>query len=190
VTRLTPASWLAVGAVAALQTAVLGWMVYDRLSLLRYGREIVVEVVPVDPRDLFRGDYVIFGYPFSQTGDIPVPASTRQGDAIYVTLKPKGGDAWEIVKADAAYPDTTEPENVVLRGLTNYVSQRDAPAGPTASLRYGIESYFVPEGTGRKLEELVRDKKIAAVIAVGKTGEAAIKALVIDGKRVVEEPLL
>jgi hypothetical protein len=36
----------------------------------------------------------------------------------------------------------------------------------------------------------VRDKKIATVIAVSSNGEAAIKALEIDGKRVVEEPLL
>jgi uncharacterized membrane-anchored protein len=190
VSRDSPLSWLALGAVAVLQTAALAWIVYGRVSLLNHGREIVVEVIPVDPRDLFRGDYVIFGYPFSQTGEVDVPDTIRQGDAVYVTLKSKGGDAWEMVNVDAAYPAAVAHGNVVLKGFASQVWKRDAAAKPTASLRYGIESYFVPEGTGRKLEELVRDKKIAAVLAVGKAGDAAIKALMIDGKRVVEEPLL
>jgi uncharacterized membrane-anchored protein len=57
-------------------------------------------------------------------------------------------------------------------------------------MRYGIESYFVPEGTGRPLEQQVRDKKISAVLAVGRSGDVAIKALVIDGQRLAEEPPL
>ncbi len=48
----------------------------------------------------------------------------------------------------------------------------------------------MPEGKGKELEDLVREKKIATVIAVGRNGDAAIKALEIDGKRIVEEPLL
>jgi uncharacterized membrane-anchored protein len=57
-------------------------------------------------------------------------------------------------------------------------------------LNYGIENYFVPEGTGRELEKLVGDRKIAALIAVSDGGKAGIKGLVVDGKRVYEEPLL
>jgi len=182
--------WLAIGVVGLVQMAALAWMVGDRVHLLRTGREIVVEVTPVDPRDLFRGDYVIFGYPFSRTGEVSVPGGTRRGDTIYVTLEPKEAGQWEIVRAEAAYPDTTSPGHVVLKGRAVDVWPREAGERRTARLRFGIESYFVPEGTGRKLEELVRDKKIAAVIAVGKTGDAAIKALMIDGKRVHEEPLL
>jgi uncharacterized membrane-anchored protein len=55
---------------------------------------------------------------------------------------------------------------------------------------YGIESYFVPEGRGRELERLVRDKRIAAVLAVDANGTAAIKGLAVDGRLVHEEPAL
>lgn len=188
--RLSPASWLAIGLVALIQTAVLSWMVVNRLSLLSSGREIVVEVIPVDPRDLFRGDYVVFGYPFSQTGEVDVPDGVRTGDPLYVTLRPTGPDAWEIAAVDASYPSGVAPDNVVLKGHATHVWKQEAPAKTKASVRYGIESYFVPEGTGHQLEELVRDKKLAAVLAVGKSGDTAIKALVVDGKRIVEEPLL
>lgn len=55
--------WLiAALAVAGLQTAAIGHMVSDRVQLLRSGREIVLPIVPVDPRSLFRGDYVILSY--------------------------------------------------------------------------------------------------------------------------------
>ena len=56
--------WLIAGiAAAALQTAAIGWIVWDRISLLKNGREIVLPIIPVDPRSLFRGDYVILDYP-------------------------------------------------------------------------------------------------------------------------------
>jgi uncharacterized membrane-anchored protein len=54
---------------------------------------------------------------------------------------------------------------------------------------YGIESYFVPEGEGRRLEGLARDKRMAARVAVDGRGNAAIKGLVIDGVPQYEEPL-
>jgi uncharacterized membrane-anchored protein len=188
--QLSTSSWLAIGLVALIQTGILGYMVVNRMSLLSSGREIVVEVIPVDPRDLFRGDYVIFGYPFSQSGEVAVPDGVRAGDPLYATLKPKGTDGWELAAVSAAYPTGVAPEDVVLKGRATHVWNTDLPGQAKAGIRYGIESYFVPEGTGHDLEALVRDKKIEAVLAVGKSGEAAIKALVIDGKRIVEEPLL
>ena len=56
-------------------------------------------------------------------------------------------------------------------------------------VRYGIESYFVPEGQGKRLEALAREKRMAALIAVDARGNAAIKGLIIDGKLQYEEPL-
>ena len=48
--------------VALAQTAVLAGMVADRVRLLKSGREITLPIVPVDPRDFFRGEYVRLGY--------------------------------------------------------------------------------------------------------------------------------
>lgn len=189
--KLSPASWLAVALVALVQTAVLVHIIYGRVSLLRDGREIIVEVIPVDPRDLFRGDYVILGYGFSQGGNVPVPPGTLRGDTVYVTLRPgEGPDQWEVAgRASDTLIAPSDPSHVVLRGIVNAVYTR-VGEGATASVRYGIESYFVPEGTGRELEKKVLEKKISAVLAVGTSGEVAIKALVVDGERVVEESLL
>ena len=189
-----PAIWrrsgLLIGLVALVMTAILGWMVWDRISLLRYGREIVLPVVPVDPRSLFRGDYVILSYAVSLAPEISggTPRS-RPGAPVYVTLQQAPDGAWKAVAAQLSHPGKVADDSVVLRGR----DERSAWMRPAAGLtrvRYGIESYFVPEGTGRALEQLVRDKKISARIAVDSKGRAAIKGLLADGRPIHEESLL
>jgi uncharacterized membrane-anchored protein len=184
--RLSPKSWLAIAIVGLVQTVVLAGMVYGRVTLLNDGREITTEVIPVDPRDLFRGDYVILGYAFGRD-QVPVPEGTRRGDRIYVTLREAAPEQWEVVSASADRLPPPDPSNVVLSGIVDYLYEAQGQP-PKAQIRYGIESYFVPEGTGRALEQKVRDKKISAVLSVGASGEVAIKALVVDGQRVHQEP--
>jgi uncharacterized membrane-anchored protein len=185
--------WIGAVAVALILSAALAWMVYGRVSLLKTGREMTVEVIPVDPRDFFRGDYVILGYTFTTTGDVMLPAGTKMGDRIYATLKPEGGSKWSLLKVSANYPDRVEAEHRVLRGVARFVSRGRSVSDtePTPGrVAYGIESYFVPEGTGRELETKILEKKIEVVLAVAENGESAIKALLVDGKRVHEEPIL
>ena len=185
--------WRTIGLVAAMQLAVLVYMVWKRVSLLNHGREITVDVVPLDPRDIFRGDYVILGYPFSTamggsgTGDVLLPEGAHRNSAVYVTLAPREGANWQRVGIDLEQPRTPDPANVVLKGRVDYLWPGVEGKGHNGRIRYGIESYFVPEGTGRELEQLVRDRKIRAVLAVASDGTAAIKALEVDGKRIHEQ---
>lgn len=188
---LSPANWIALAVVAALQTAALATMVYGRVTLLSDGREIVARVIPVDPRDLFRGDYVILGYAFGRS-EVAVPEGTVAGDTVYATLRETAPEEWEVVSIAPTRTAPADPAQVVLKGTVAYVTSGGGGGGapPRAQITYGIESYFVPEGSGRTLEAQVRDKKISAVLAVGARGDVAIKALVVDGQRLVEEPWL
>src|SRR5207249_1216682 len=53
-------------AIVVAQVAVLAGMIaFDGLPLV-LGQRIKLKVVPVDPRDFFRGDYVILGYEFTR----------------------------------------------------------------------------------------------------------------------------
>jgi uncharacterized membrane-anchored protein len=182
--------WLGIVLVAATQAAVLGWMIWQRAHLLASGREVVLEVVPVDPRSLFRGDYVTLGYGMSR---IAVPRGTplpKRGDDIYVTLQKGEGGTWTVAGSSAEPPAAANADQIVLKGLVDYVTSGSDRSPPETFVRYGIESFFVPEGTGRELEALVRDKKLSALIAVDAEGNAGIKGLIVDGNRVYEEPLL
>jgi uncharacterized membrane-anchored protein len=71
---------------------------------------------------------------------------------------------------------------VALRGRT----QRHT----TNLISYGLERYYLPEGTGSRIEEMARKSQLSAIVAVDGRGRAAIKGLVIDGERVYDEPLL
>src|SRR3954468_8617534 len=53
-------------AVVAAQLAILvGMIAVDGLPLV-LGERIKLKVAPVDPRDFFRGDYVVLSYEFSR----------------------------------------------------------------------------------------------------------------------------
>jgi len=191
--------WAAVLVVAGLQTIVLASIVWSRANLLANGREVVIDVIPVDPRDIFRGEYVILGYEFSRTGDVELPKGSRIGNTVYATLEKSGTGAgeWKLAKVEDALPaaTVTDATKVVLKAVVSDLFTRPDTSDPNAAplrgrIRFGIESYFVQEGQGKPLEEKVRDGKIQAVVAVGSDGTAALKALIVDGKRIVEEPML
>jgi uncharacterized membrane-anchored protein len=181
---------LALAIVALAQTGVLASMVVDRLRLLKVGREITLPIRPVDPRDLFRGEYVRLGYDVDTVPvrllEGPAPA---QNAAFYVVLERKEGGAWQPVKLTAAKPSETSPERIVLKARAVHGWPPAGNPKATQRVRYGIESYFVPEGEGRRLENLAREKKLAALVAVDGGGNAAIKGLVVDGQLHYEEPL-
>ena len=181
---------LVIGALA--QTGVLAGMVVDRVRLLKSGREITLPIVPVDPRDLFRGQYVRLGYNISRVpvnlleGPLPKPNA-----AFYVTLERKPDGAWVPIKLSRTRTAESSPDRIVLKARAMHGRLYDNPNTPNAvhMVKYGIESYFVPEGQGPRLEALARDKKLATRIAVDRGGNAAIKGLLVDGVVQYEEPL-
>jgi len=180
--------------VALVQSAALFKMVYDKDRLLKTGHEITMPVKPLDPRDLFRGDYVTLGYDVSTLNKSNTPegriAELRAGSAAFVTLSPKADGGWTVKDVAPAFPTQVAAGDIVLKGRVRNAWAQAGGSEKTVSVRYGIESYFVPEGTGRALENQVRDHKIEAIVAVGSDGTAALKGLVIDGERHVDPPLL
>ena len=170
-------------------TAALGWMIGERMMLLAGGREIVVATQPIDPTDLFRGEYVTLGFAFSRLeaaqiqGAAPSAndAKLSDGTAIYVTLKPENG-RYVFEAASLQKPDQTGEGRVVIRGLVT-------SAYDLVTIRYGVEQYFVPQGHGRDIETGVAASRVDVVLAVGADGTAAVKTLRLDGKDVYREGL-
>ena len=181
----------ALALVAALQLGVLGWIVAERVRLLAGGREIVLPIVPVDPRDLFKGDYVRLAYPIStlpagapETTAGTTPAAKKT--PVFVTLKPEADGGWSVASTSRKFPTQVAGDQIVLRGFRDVDRWRSN--GPVR-VTYGLERYYVPEGKGPALEQLARDKKLAAIVAVDGRGNAAIKGLSADGKKIYDEPL-
>jgi uncharacterized membrane-anchored protein len=186
--------WPLLIVVALAQSAALFKIVYDKDRLLKTGREITMPVKPLDPRDIFRGDYVTLGYDIStlNTSDVPIGnfANFPAGSAAYVTLSPNPAGGWAVAAVAPEHPATVAPTDVVLKGRVDRVWRAQTASDSVINMRYGIETYFVPEGTGRALESKVREHQIDAIVAVGPDGTAVLKGLVVDGERHVDPPLL
>lgn len=190
-----PLVWRAL-ATALLLGLVLLALVEQRARILRGGTEIRLRSVPVDPRDLFRGDYVVLSYPISTVeADAAGKAEFERGERVYVSL---GRDEQGFARATGVSRDWPKAGDgvVVIAGRVTANSACATMAdgsfdcsGRRNRLRiaYGLESYFVPQGEGKAIE--TTDKaRIEVVAAVSSSGEAAIKRLLIDGKPVYAEP--
>ena len=189
-----PPLWRAIATVLLLVLGLLA-LVQQRASILSHGTEIRLRTVPVDPRDLFRGDYVVFNYPISIVATGKDAGAFKRGETVYVTLGRDADGFSRAVGVSRAWPSNSG-DAVVIAGRvtsTSACALNDAGAfdcsGDRSRLRiaYGIESYFVPQGEGKAIE--TTDKtRIEVVAAVSTSGEAAIKRLLIDGKPVYAEP--
>lgn len=192
--------------LAALQTLVLVWMAGERISLLRSSDVVTLKTEPVDPRDLFRGDYVTLGYAISRLSldGLAGDKDLAEGDTVYVEIAP-ASDTWRPVGAWRSYPKAAEG-NKVIRGVvtgmlhgaprvrpvpgSNDMEEEPCKSCTLATVSYGIESYFVPEGKGRELERERNDGSLSVDVALAGDGEAAIKGVRLDGELLYEEPLL
>ncbi|TYL75510.1 GDYXXLXY domain-containing protein [Bradyrhizobium cytisi] len=178
------------GAAILLQCALLVLMVADRVKILREGREVTLQTRPLDPRDLLRGDYVVLGYDISQVpaGALAGQPTAERNPIVFVKLAPDANGLYQAVSVHAA-PVTVAAPEVLIRGRVVYSC---GSSGRTLcdklQIRYGLESYFVPEGEGKTLEQARNQQKLRVVAAVLPSGRAAIKRLLLDGQPVYEEP--
>lgn len=186
---------LAALAVAIVQIGFLASAIFSRAAVLRDGRDVVLEVTPIDPRDLLRGDYVILGYPISQLETslfgqpLPVEDDDARGNdlTVFVRLKPGDDGTWQAIAArlDEWPAGAPAPDEVELRGTMRPLwSAGQAQVG----VRYGIERYYVPEGEGRAIETDMRERPFRVKIAVAANGTGQIKALYDGDTMLYEEP--
>lgn len=182
---------LAVVLICLAQTAILGYMIEGRASILRSGTDVLLKTAPVDPRDLLRGDYVILSYDISSipgdlvTGERPQGASALP---LHVRLKPGPEGYWVAVEASFR-PLPVMDGSVVI--VTQPLSAFDLPSSADGAIwvNYGIERFYVPEGEGRPIEDGRNAGHVSVAIRVAESGEAQIRALMLDGAPLYEEPL-
>jgi uncharacterized membrane-anchored protein len=160
----------------AAQLLILVGMIAMRAVPLVTGQTVLVRVVPVDPRDLFRGDYVILSYEFSRVPPQGVEGLSViergklpkwEGRTVYVPLvRDTNGVHWRAEKVTVVKPAS----GPFLKGHMR----------SHGSLEFGIEAYYVQEGTGRVYEQAIRDRRLSAELAVTSSGQAALRALRIE----------
>ena len=156
----------------ALQVIVLVSMIVICVMPSVTGETVLLRTVPVDPRDLFRGDYVILSYEISRipsegiSGQLGQVGVFEQGRTVYVSLVPEDdGRHWRADRFSFEQPSGLSIRGTITRGRR---------------IEFGIESYFVQEGEGLKYERAALDRTLSARVAVAPNGKAALTGLVIE----------
>jgi uncharacterized membrane-anchored protein len=180
------------GAAALVQIVLLTMMAVDHARILREGAEVTLQTRPVDPRDLLRGDYVVLSYDISQlpAGPLLNQPSVSRNPIVFVKLAPNRDGFYEAVSVHGDAVAVTSPE-VLVRGRVAYGTHCGSSARDFCDklqIRYNLESYFVPQGEGKKLEQARNQRKLTVVASVLPSGRAAIKRLLLDGEPVYDEP--
>lgn len=192
--------WPKILLILFIQTLLLMAMIANRQMILSSDTIVVLETKPIDPRSLFRGDYVRLNYEINelQLDELSGDRVFKTNETVYVVLK-KSNHYWN---AHAVYlekdkvPERYDSEQYALiQGVVKQVSKRNWKRGSETStmislrISYGIENYFVPEGDGLKLERPEPGDKVTLEIALDKSGHAVIKTLLLNGVQQYEEAL-
>ncbi|MES2792009.1 MAG: GDYXXLXY domain-containing protein, partial [Planctomycetota bacterium] len=159
------------------QVGLLGGMILLESLPLMIGQRYVLRVTPIDPRDYFRGDYVILNYDVNRLvlAENQGPTSRWMGasqhydENVYVILEPEG----DGVHSTGTTASLQRPAaGKYLRGrIANDYRQ---------PLQFGIEAFYVQEGKGKAIEDLMRSKKLSAEIAVAPWGQAKLVRVYAD----------
>lgn len=181
-------------AAGAVCLAILGGMIVGHAWPLWTGRTVTMKAIPVDPRDLFRGDYVRIDTPAARlhragsNGTNPNIAAvrpvgrvfedSRRGSVVYVQLEPT---------ASGEYMPVSVSEDRVkgalnLRGRVAYSYPPDQ-----LSVEYGLEAFYMQDGTARPVDQAIRQgRSVQMQVAIAASGQARIRTLLIDGVPVAD----
>jgi len=143
---------------------IIGFVTYQEFTL-KTGQDVLLKVQPVDPRDLFRGDYVVLRYDITRVNS---DTQLSNGERVYAQLEINKEGYGEVSQLS-----TTKPEGLFIRGKV-YRKWKEG----VYDINYGIESYFVPEGKGLQLERQLND--IDVKVSIDKYGRAIIKSMLIE----------
>ena len=180
--------------LALVQIGFLSWIIAGRAAILRNGKEVLLKIEPVDPRDLLRGDYIILGYdisriPVKMIANIPADKLSSDDTSIVVRLK-KGADGY-WTPTTAWFGKAPTPAAADEADISGHVAEGwDLRSeGMTITPDYGIERFYLAEGQGMAIQDDMRVRPFGIKLALASDGTAQIKALVDGDKTLFEEPL-
>lgn len=189
--------WPKIILLALVEVAALAVMVADKQWTLHTGIPVLLQTEPIDPRSLFMGDYARLAYPIGRLqldGESAIGGDKdfKRHDKVWVALKPApgGAKAVSVHHQRSAIP----PGLLALRGevesRNEFHSDRVTRIRlSTLQVRFGIEQYFVQEGTGGQFERPAGGEKVSILVAIDRRGKAGILAVLFDGREGYRETL-
>ena len=137
------------------------------------GKTVLLKTFPVDPYSIFSGYYMILDYEISRPTKAQGWSRLPTEGVVFVVLAEDDGGLWHARSIHAERPGSPPAGCVVIRGRKEY-----------DRVRYGIETYYVPETARKAIDEDFRRNadKARAEVKVGPFGHAVITKLLIQNR--------
>lgn len=149
-----------------IQVFVMGLVLVPPLMVRATGTVVYLETEKMDPRALFRGDYVILGYTLAQNILPQQQASEARRKFIPVFVTMTTDRPARFVAVGFERPQPKEGQ-VCIVGRSRGQGSVDFPQ---------IAQFFVPEGTGHAIEQ-ARGANLLAKVAVSDSCKALLLGL-------------
>jgi len=163
--------------VVLLQLFIMtGVIIYHRN--LAKGFKVLLRIGPVDPSSPIRGDYLVLNY--SDISTIKVSEfdyhPVKTGDLVYVSLKRKNR-FWIIAEGNKI--SKRKPfKGIFIKGVIKR-GENTTYSSTSVGLTYGIESYYIPPGSGRGIKSSRND---FAEVSIGKDGSSSVIRTYINNR--------
>lgn len=145
---------------------LLGMCVTPVYTLLT-GEEIILQTKPVDPSDLFRGDYVALSYEAEEVPkqlvekEVVNELKDRWGELkVYVLLEKKHG-----IDTPSKVTLNKPKKGIYLSGKLDYIGT-NTNEEQVAFVQYSLDKYYVADNTGTEWEKASAKGEILAKIKV------------------------
>ena len=160
---------LALAAQTAILAAVPAKKIYARLT----GSLITIKTAPVDPYSFLSGYHVILNYEISRPPGIEQFPHRNRGIEVYVMLKQGDDEIYSAVSIHDEMPSDIPQKHIFIKGKLQ-----------GRIVKYGIESYFIPEESRSGIEDDLRknQRQAKAQIKVDKYGNAALVRLLVEDR--------
>ena len=121
-----------------------------------FGKQAVVQTMPVDPYDLLRGYSQTLSYDISRTSDLKQFSGGNNlapAEIFYLILEPNIAEVKlppspsKIIRVTKEIPQDLSAGQVAIKGRVEKYGQ----------VSYGLETYYMPENQRKKINQEIRD---------------------------------
>ncbi len=150
----------------SLPVLILLGMCFTPAYTMLTGEEMILQTKPLDPSDLFRGDYVALQYeaeevPIKLVDKAVVTRLQNQGQFDVFVLMEKKNGVHTPIKVTLEKPD----KGIFLKGTINYID-KDNTGQEIAFIGYNLDNYYLEDNTGTEWEKASAKGEILAKLKV------------------------
>lgn len=184
--------------VFSIPILILLLMTISPLLTLSKGRDVILETMPVDPRDIFRGEYITLSYEISDVEEKDLSQDLKdyfspdsdyyQSVKVYTLLEESKKGYYQVKSVSLEKPKG----DIYLKGVLNKYKQYQEPVDfdgkfdedyeehtiDIYNIEYNIDKFFVPENSGKDFEKASEKGNLLALVKVYK-GNAILKEVKI-----------